>query len=248
MRKSLKKNIEQKINEFSTVHRGWRSKDISDGMCRNANLTAPLQKKRPRCHTRRNTPKDDENTDDTIVMPWWLWLNAGQDNTEMHPEHHVRQLPGLLDINSEWWILTAHLNRSAWFPLTFPLKWFEFCECLRMMIHAYNGVVIVRIDRNRYVFADATHESNSGRSRMGRTVQAERRARQHRISGRMRRGLDTWEAHEVLGNAQDAISGYLRSESGGNSARRQRRTGQDEEEAPRRFKTTWKSSQFWKTF
>ena len=113
-----------------------------------------------------------------------------------------------------------------------------------MMIHAYNGVVIVRIDRNRYVFADATHESNSGRSRMGRTVQAERRARQHRISGRMRRGLDTWEAHEVLGNAQDAISGYLRSESGGNSARRQRRTGQDEEEAPRRFKTTWKSAQF----
>ena len=126
MRKSLKKNIEQKINEFSTVHRGWRSKDISDGMCRNANLTAPLQKKRPRCHTRRNTPKDDENTDDTIVMPCWLYINAGQDSTEMHHEHHVRQLPGLLDINSEWWILTAHLNRSAWFPLTFPLKWFEY--------------------------------------------------------------------------------------------------------------------------
>ena len=100
----------------------------------------------------------------------WLWIHAGQDSTEMHHEHHVRQLPVLLDINSEWWILTAHLNRSAWFPLTFPLKWFEFCECLRMMIHAYNGVVIVRIDRNRYVFADATHESNSGRSRMGRTV------------------------------------------------------------------------------
>ena len=47
--------------------------------------------------------------------------------------------------------------------------------------------------------------------------------------------INTWEPQEVLGNAQDAISGYLRSESGGNSARRQRRTGQDEEEAPRRF-------------
>ena len=141
-------------------------------MCRNANLTAPLQKKRPRCHTRRNTPTDDENTDDTIVMPCWLYINAGKDSTEMHHEHHVRQLPGLLDIHSEWWILTAHLNRSAWVPLTFPLKWFEFCECLRMMIHAYNGVVIVRIDQNRYVFADATHESNSGRSRMGRPKQS----------------------------------------------------------------------------
>ena len=84
MRKSFKKNIEQKINEVSTVHRGWRSKDISDGMCRNANLTAPLQKKRPRCHTRRNTPTNDENTDDTIVMPWWLYINAGQDSTEMN--------------------------------------------------------------------------------------------------------------------------------------------------------------------
>ena len=56
----------------------------------------------------------------------WLWIHAGQDSTEMHHEHHVRQLPVLLDINSEWWILTAHLNRSAWFPLTFPLKWFEY--------------------------------------------------------------------------------------------------------------------------
>ena len=41
----------------------------------------------------------------------WLRINAGQDSTEMHHEHHVRQFPGLLDINSEWWILTAHLNR-----------------------------------------------------------------------------------------------------------------------------------------
>ena len=56
--------------------------------------------------------------------------------------------------------------------------------------------------------------------------------------------INTWEPQEVLGNAQDAISGYLRSESGGNSARRQRRTCQDKEKAPRRFKTTWKSSQF----
>ena len=30
------------------------------------------------------------------------YIHAGQDSTEMHHEHHVRQLPGLLDIHSEW--------------------------------------------------------------------------------------------------------------------------------------------------
>ena len=33
-----------------------------------------------------------------------------------------------------------------------------------------NAVLIMRIDRYRYVFAEATHESHSERSNMGRKV------------------------------------------------------------------------------
>ena len=41
--------------------------------------------------------------------------------------------------------------------------------------------------------------------------------------------MDTWEPQEVLGTAQVAIDEYLRSGSGGNPARKQRRASQNEE-------------------
>ena len=55
-------------------------------------------------------------------------------------------------------------------PIDFSIENFEFCECLRMMINVDAVVIIMLIGRYHYVFAEATHDSQRERSRMGRKV------------------------------------------------------------------------------
>ena len=91
--------------------------------------------------------------------------------------------------------------------------------------------MIMLIGRYPYVFAEATHGSHSGRSRMGRKVhkaEVERRVRQHRISGGMDGDwMNTWEPQEVLTNAQVAINECLRDRSACNSVPKQCHTVHD---------------------